>query len=81
MKLYRLYTGCSGEYECDYYRGLFKTTQPMLSFVENYYTEEQYENIIATLTDDGKIFVAGDRFDNEWDNEFMYEIIDTDSLT
>jgi len=88
MKLYRLYTGCSGEYECDYYRGLFKTASSMLSFVEEYmrnddpyYTEEQKESISAYLNDDEKIFVRGIGIDDKWDNPFLYEIIDTDNLT
>jgi len=79
VKIYRLYTGCDGEYSCDYYRGLFKTVEPMLSFVEEYMKEERgKENISAILTDDGKIFVNG--IDNEWHNPFGYEIIDTDNL-
>jgi hypothetical protein len=84
MKLYRLYTGCEGEYSCDNYLGLFKTIDSMLSFVEcnvkemsDFNLEEDDRNPTVTLNSKQEIVVENVEL---WYTEYMYEIIDTDSL-
>jgi len=87
MKLYRLCRGCEGEYSCDNYLGLFKTTDSMISFLENYVKEEYanvendgFKDFSASLGQEGKFSYVGTG-SHEWIfDDIDYETIETDNL-
>jgi hypothetical protein len=84
MKLYRLSKGCDGEYSCDYYLGLFKTTDAMISFIDAYMRKlflrygKEPKDFSVYLNDKQEIDMSGINL-NYFDKLF-YEIIDTDNL-
>ena len=89
MKLYRLYTGCEGEYGCDNYLGLFKTTDAMLSFVKDRfektisnYPMKDVGDISVSLNEKKEIFMdcSSHNIPTWLMNDCEYEEIDTDTL-
>ena len=89
MKLYRLYKGCEGEYSCDNYLGLFKTTDSMISFLEDYVKEryfvffdkDDFEGFWVSLDKNEGLSFSGVG-DNEWVlNDIECETIDTGELS
>ena len=89
MKLYRLYKGCDGEYACDYYLGLFKTTDAMISFVKNYirteyrwHSDDNFDGLSISLDKERELSFSGAEAEyNNWLlGDIEYEIIDTDTL-
>jgi len=89
MKLYRAYRGCEGEYSCDNYMGLFKTTEGMLNYIRNFVKEnfavffrevEEFKNFDVSLDDKGKLFFSGVGRKAWIVEDLEYEVIETENL-